>query len=98
MPDIETQRLDKWLWHARLSKTRPAAVQLIESGHVRVNQHKVKAASKLLRIGDILTIALAHDVMILRIVAFAQRRGPYSQASALYMRLNIEHAGQAHEE
>ncbi|MBA3519837.1 MAG: RNA-binding S4 domain-containing protein, partial [Rhizobiales bacterium] len=33
-----SQRIDKWLWHARFARTRSAAQRLALSGHVRVNR------------------------------------------------------------
>ncbi|MBL8183279.1 MAG: RNA-binding S4 domain-containing protein, partial [Blastocatellia bacterium] len=39
-------RLDKWLWHARVVKTRPDAQALIERGRVRVNRQKTDASHK----------------------------------------------------
>ena len=52
------QRIDKWLWFARLAKTRTAAQKLAVSGRVRVNREKSDSASRLVRMGDVLTIAL----------------------------------------
>jgi ribosome-associated heat shock protein Hsp15 len=34
---LERQRLDKWLWHARVVKARTLAAALVEAGHVRIN-------------------------------------------------------------
>jgi hypothetical protein len=31
------QRIDKWLWHARVVRTRGAAAALADAGYVRVN-------------------------------------------------------------
>jgi len=37
------QRIDKWLWHARLARTRSVAAALASAGHVRVNGARVRA-------------------------------------------------------
>ena len=80
----DRQRLDKVLWFTRVVKSRGLAVGLIEAGHVRVNGHRVKAPGKPIAIGDVLTVALERDVKVIRIVSFAERRGPYQEARRLY--------------
>ena len=78
------QRIDKWLWHARFARTRGAAQKLALSGHVRVNREKVTAASRLVRAGDVLTLALGRGVRVIRIRAIADRRGSSGDAQLLY--------------
>jgi len=80
----DRQRLDKWLWHARMARTRTAAAALVEDGHVRINGQRTTQAAKPVRIGDVLTVALARDTRLLRIRAMADRRGPYETARLLY--------------
>ena len=50
---MERQRLDKWLWHARVVKARTSAAALIEAGHVRVNGVREKAPGHSVKIGDV---------------------------------------------
>ena len=52
----ESLRIDKWLWFSRFSKTRTAAQELCEAGHVSVNGEKVLKVSREIRIGDELDI------------------------------------------
>jgi ribosome-associated heat shock protein Hsp15 len=80
----QRQRLDKWLWHARMVKTRPAAVSLIEAGFVRVNSKRAEQVAKPVGIGDILTLALPRRVVVLEILGIAERRGGFPEASKLY--------------
>ena len=54
-PAVEGQRLDKWLWCARLAKTRTLAVALIDAGKVRVNGDARLKPSRLVRAGDVVT-------------------------------------------
>lgn len=84
MSEDGRQRIDKWLWFARVVKTRALAQDLAASGHVRLNGRKVDAASQPVKPGDVLTIGVAGRVRILKVVAFAQRRGSYPDALALY--------------
>jgi ribosome-associated heat shock protein Hsp15 len=73
---LDRQRIDKWLWHARVVRTRSAAAALAASGHVRVNGQRIDGASRPVRAGDVVTVALDRSVRILKVVAFAERRGP----------------------
>ena len=80
----ETQRLDKWLWHARVVKTRSIATALVQAGKVRVNREKVVKASYTLKLGDVITIAVSGRVRVLRVAGIAERRDPPTEAQALY--------------
>ena len=77
-------RIDKWLWHARVAKTRSLAAKLVTEGHVRLNGVRAEAAAKSVKPGDVLTIALERTVRVYRIVALGERRGPASEAQTLY--------------
>jgi len=78
------QRIDKWLWFARIVKTRPIASGLVETGQVRVNRHKVTRPGHPVGPGDVLTIALHGRVRVIKVLACAERRGPAPAAQALY--------------
>ena len=78
------QRIDKWLWHAHLARTRSAARAIAVSGRVRVNREKNSSAAHLLRPGDVLTIGAGAGVRVLRVRAMSERRGPATEAARLY--------------
>ncbi|HEY1543786.1 MAG TPA: S4 domain-containing protein [Xanthobacteraceae bacterium] len=80
----DRQRIDKWLWHARIVRTRSAAAALAASGHVRVNGARVEAPAKPVRAGDVVTIALDARVRVLKVTGFAPRRGDAAAGQALY--------------
>ena len=80
----DRQRIDKWLWHARLVRTRSAAAALAASGHVRLNGARVVAPAKPVRAGDVVTIALDARVRVLKVTGFAPRRGGSAEGQALY--------------
>jgi ribosome-associated heat shock protein Hsp15 len=84
------QRIDKWLWCARVLKTRTQASALVTEGKVRVNRDRVTKPSHLVRPGDVLTIALFSRVRVLEVVSHADRRGDASQARALFRDLTPE--------
>jgi ribosome-associated heat shock protein Hsp15 len=81
---LERQRLDKWLWHARVVRARASAAALIEAGHVRVNGAREKAPGHAVKAGDVVTVGLDRSVRILRVIGFAERRGDASAARLLY--------------
>jgi ribosome-associated heat shock protein Hsp15 len=80
---LDRQRIDKWLWHARVVRTRTAAAELATAGHVRINGRRVDAPSRAVRPGDVVTIALDRAVRVVKVVAFAERRGSADDARAL---------------
>ncbi len=84
----ERQRVDRFLWHARLVRTRSLAAKLAASGHVRVNGKRIDAPGRGLKIGDVLTVAISRDVRVLKVLAFAERRGGSEVASRLYENLS----------
>jgi len=80
----DRQRVDRWLWHVRVVRTRALAASLASSGHVRVNGQRITAPGRAVRIGDVLTIALPDAVKVMRVLGFAARRGSADQAKSLY--------------
>jgi ribosome-associated heat shock protein Hsp15 len=81
---LDHQRIDKWLWHARMVRTRSDAAALAEAGYVRLNGKRVTAPSYSVRIGDVVTLALDRSVKVVRVEGVCERRGPAPAARALY--------------
>lgn len=90
MSETSRLRIDKWLWFARVVKTRSAAAALCEDGSVRLNGARVDQAHKPVKVGDVLTVALHGRVKVLKVIDLAERRGPYSDAQHLYEDLSPE--------
>jgi ribosome-associated heat shock protein Hsp15 len=80
---LDRQRIDKWLWHARVVRTRSAAAELADRGRVRINGERIRAASAPVHPGDVVTIGLDR-VRVLRVIGFADRRGSAQEASMLF--------------
>jgi len=80
----ERQRIDKWLFFARVVKSRSLAAKLAQSGRVRVNREKIDQASQLVRPGDVLTITLDRRILVYRVLSPGLRRGPAEEARTLY--------------
>ena len=81
-------RLDKWLWHARFFKNRTLASQICAKGRVRVDGDVVRKANHIVRIGNVLTFPKAKNVRVVRIEGLGTRRGPASEAQALYSEID----------
>lgn len=78
------QRLDKWLFFARMAKSRSLAQSYIQSGHVRVNGSPMRQPSHMLKAGDRLEISFERMDRVLIVKAGGTRRGPYEEAKLLY--------------
>jgi ribosome-associated heat shock protein Hsp15 len=90
----ESLRLDKFLWFARIVKTRALAQELVENGRMRLSGRVVERAAAPVRVGDVLSFALRGNVRVIRVEALPIRRGPPAEARAFYSELTSE-AGQA---
>ena len=80
----DTQRIDKWLWFARIVKTRSLAAALVADGAVRVNRNRIAKPSHPVAPGDILTLALRGRAQVVKVLDIGARRGPASEARLLY--------------
>jgi len=78
------QRIDKWLWHARMVRTRSDAAALADAGYVRINGKRIPDNSQPVRVGDVVTLALDRSVRVLRVEGFCERRGTAATARGLY--------------
>jgi ribosome-associated heat shock protein Hsp15 len=77
-------RVDKWLWAARVFKSRSLAADACAGGRVDVNDQAAKP-SKPLRPGDVIRVTLpAGRRRVLRVAGLDDRRGPPAAARALY--------------
>jgi ribosome-associated heat shock protein Hsp15 len=85
---MSTMRLDRFLWFARLCKTRNFAQDLAEGGHLRIDGRRVERAAAPVRVGNVLAF-LTHDrrVRVIRIEALPARRGPPAEGRACYSEL-----------
>jgi ribosome-associated heat shock protein Hsp15 len=84
--DRDWQRLDAWLWCARLAKTRSACTRMVAEGAFRINRQPTDKPHARLRPGDVLTFAAGPrgEVRVWRVLSLAARRGPPAEARGLY--------------
>ncbi|ESW60047.1 MAG: RNA-binding protein S4 [Rhodobacter sp. CACIA14H1] len=87
-PQREVIRLDKWLWQARFFKTRALAADVAESGHLRINGQPTKKPGAGVGAGDVLTFPQGSRIRVVRILGIGLRRGPATEAQALYLDLD----------
>ncbi|MGB3553442.1 MAG: RNA-binding S4 domain-containing protein [Jannaschia sp.] len=78
------QRLDKWLWQARFFKTRTLAARVVTDGRVRLNGARITKPATGVAPGDTLTFPQGDRIRVVEIGALADRRGPATEAQALY--------------
>jgi ribosome-associated heat shock protein Hsp15 len=84
---LDRQRIDRWLWNARVVRTRDAAAALAGAGYVRVNGMRIDAPGRMVRAGDVITVALERSVRVFKVRGFRERRGPAGTGEALYKEL-----------
>jgi ribosome-associated heat shock protein Hsp15 len=77
-------RLDKWLWFARLMKSRSAAARLCESRHVRLDGRVIDRAHAPVRVGQVISFARGNQILVVQVRELPNRRGPASVAQGHY--------------
>lgn len=81
-------RMDKWLWYIRFFKSRTLAGAFCSSGKVRLNGRIVRKPKQTVRPNDVLTFPLGGHIRVIRVVNLGRRRGPATEARALYENLS----------
>lgn len=81
----EWERLDVWLWRARLAKTRSACAAAVRNGGFRLNRQSADKPHARLRAGDVITFTASNGVVrVWRVLNLGSRRGPPDEARSLY--------------
>jgi ribosome-associated heat shock protein Hsp15 len=89
VPHQATLRIDKFLWFARLARSRSFAQDLSERGVIRLNGRRVERAHSPVRIGDLITLPFGEHVRVVRVLALPDRRGSAAVAEACYDTLEL---------
>lgn len=76
-------------------RTRSAAAALADAGFVRLNGKRVTAPSQLVRVGDVVTLALDRAVKVVQVDGFCEKRGAAPAARALYRDLTTSSGAKA---
>lgn len=82
-PDAR-HRLDKWLWHVRLFKSRSLAADAVAGGRVKLQGERVKPAHAV-RAGQLVQVTLGEQSIEVEVLALPLRRGPASEAQRCYV-------------
>ncbi|MBX3594783.1 MAG: RNA-binding S4 domain-containing protein [Sphingomonas sp.] len=80
-------RLDRFLWFARLVKSRGDAQELVATATLRLDGRRIERSSAQVRVGSVIAFPLRGRVRVLRVEALPRRRGPPAEAAALYQEL-----------
>ena len=81
-------RLDRFLWFARIVRSRTLAQELVGAGHLRIDGRPVDRPAVAVRIGSVLAFAsVGGRIRAIRVEALPARRGPASEAQACYTEL-----------
>ncbi|WP_232551149.1 ribosome-associated heat shock protein Hsp15 [Klebsiella michiganensis] len=80
---VEAVRLDKWLWAARIYKTRALAREMIEGGKVHYNGQRSKPG-KVVELNATLLLRQGNDERTIVVKGITEQRRPASEAVALY--------------
>jgi ribosome-associated heat shock protein Hsp15 len=80
---IEGVRLDKWLWCARLFKTRSLAAEACQAGKVKVREHAAKPSHEL-KPGEVITVQLSHIKKTVEVVGLVRNRVSPPQVPDVY--------------
>lgn len=80
---LQKVRLDKWLWAARLFKTRALAKQAIEGGKISSDDQKVKPGKEI-GVGTVLTVRQGWDEKTLVVKGLSEQRRGAPEAQQLY--------------
>jgi ribosomal 50S subunit-recycling heat shock protein len=87
-------RIDVWLWRARFFRTRALAQRFVEEGRVRLThdgrEARLDKPARAVHPGDLVVFVLGGRVTLVRITALGERRGPASEAQALYERIAVD--------
>ena len=84
MTELDSLRVDKYLWFARFFKTRSLATKRANGGRIRVNGNKIRKSSDPVRVGDIITFAQGDQIRVIRVLDLGIRRGPAQEAQNLF--------------
>lgn len=86
--DTQSQRLDKWLWFARLFKTRAEAAEVCASRHLRLDGRVIDKPHAAVRMGSVISFPKAGKVVVVKVEGIADHRGPFNIARHLYADLS----------
>ena len=82
--EMSEQRIDNWLYRVRLAKTRSISQRIIKEGNIRINKYKIYKPSIKIKSGDIITINLNKQTLVVLVNGFTKSRLDYKSAQEHY--------------
>jgi len=82
--DAPAIRVDKWLWYARFLKSRSLASRFVSDGNLRIGGERSTKPSRMVKPDDVLTFPQGNHTRVIKIIEIGTRRGPATEAQALY--------------
>ena len=77
-------RIDRWLFFARIFKTRSKAIRAVEKGLIYLNGNQIKKQSQLIKIGDGIIVKRSNKILQIRVAKFGIKRESYDLAKHMY--------------
>ena len=80
----KTLRLDIYLYYIRIFKSRSLATKFVSNNRLRISGQVTQKPHKMISIGDVLTMIVNENIMIIKVLDIPNRRGPYSETLNFY--------------
>lgn len=84
---IDTQRIDIWLWHARIYKTRSISTNYVSQNIFRLNSCPISKPACKIKINDILTFPWNNQIRVIKILNLTKQRMPAKNISLIYQEI-----------
>lgn len=85
--DSHIQRIDLWMWHARIYKTRSISTKFIKLGHIRLNSCLVTKSAHAIKMNDILTFPWNEQIRVIKVLNLTKQRVAAKNISLIYQEI-----------
>lgn len=85
--DNDTQRIDIWLWHARIYKTRSISTNFVSQNIFRLNSCSISKPAYKIKINDVLTFPWNNKIRVIKILNLTKQRMAAKNISLIYQEI-----------